>query len=144
MTHDEWQAECLFALVLAAETYDSTKGKFSTHAGWQVRYVQKERAREFQYKRKERPLEKVQDFLGTRLDHAVGIRRQDAADQASHLIRCLPPAMADIMRRRMTGLTQQAIADQIGMTKQRVDQLEKESVRRMYRHARMNGIKSAV
>lgn len=144
MTHDEWQAECLFALVLAAETWDPAKGKFSTHAGWQVRYVQKERVREWQSKRMDREFEKIQEFIGKKFNHAAGLIRQDAADQARHLIRCLPESMAEITRLRMTGLTQQVIANQMGFTKQRVDQLEKESVRRMQRHARMNGIECAV
>lgn len=146
MSREDWEAECLFALVICAGSYDPSRGKFATLMNWTVRSV---RQRIYKYcDRSSRAgktvsLSGVEKFIGRRVEVDTDLLHEDAQAKCDELLRRMPARHAAVIRRRMAGETLTSIADSMGLTRERVRQIECEGMRRMVRVDRIENARRA-
>lgn len=136
---DYWQI-ARQGLWRAAQTYDPGRGKFSTHAFWKIRGAMVCELRHYGYGK-----------LSTGKYHTAGlIQRQESSydpevvfDIGGALqvaLDTLPRQEASVALLRAEGFTQLEIGDKMGLTRQRIQQIEKsayDKLRRMPELERM-------
>lgn len=148
MSRDEWQAECLYALVLAAEAWQPSRGALSTMVHWLVRYVRWNHIRRSHTQcrgfGRTQSLGGLEEVIGEEVEQDHGLIWVEVKDQADQLITSLPPTHRHVIRERMEGKSLQEIGQEIGRSRERVRQIEFEALRRMYRFARFNKVQKAI
>jgi len=139
MTHEEWESECLLALVIAAESYDPELGSFSCYVGVCVRsrrshcvnyYTRSKRTGKTIALGKLEPLVASSECVD-----AKAISR-DEQRWCRELVARLPQPHRCIMLRRLANETLKEIGNSLGLTRERIRQLEHESMRRILRFIR--------
>ena len=147
MSREEWQAECLYALVLAVETWNPSRGALSTMVHYLVRYARFNHIRRLHTKRRgfgqTRALGDLEHHLGREADLDSGMEMDEVRVQADRLISTLPAIHQQVIRGRMAGRTLKDIGSDFGVTRERARQIEFEAMRRMFRFARVNEIQRA-
>ena len=162
---DTIESACRLAMVSAVRTYDPTKSKFSTHlARWLLNEVQKEIERTDMYKWIPAFSGRGGDYSGwdevyaAGLDEVAGCETAEAAEAirrenvehatrlAAELLVVLPKTEASVIHsRQWLGMTLREIADELGVTRERVRQIEASGMERMRRsaiHKQIQGVEA--
>ena len=136
LEQEDWEAECLLALVIAAESYDPAQGSLSNYVGVAVRTRRSHIINYYtQGKRTGKTVSfgGMEPFLasGTTAGHLVIVRDEQA--RCRNLVQCLPSPHREIITHRLEGKTFESIGASMGLTRERIRQLEFEAKRRMIR-----------
>jgi RNA polymerase primary sigma factor len=124
---DDAVSDCMMGLAQSARWFDPQRGfKFSTYA---CRAMLVEMIKRREKIARQARLVKTVDLTGDRApdQRPDGSLRVDARD-AWLLIDKLPSRIGFVIRQRMEGKTLQAIGDVLGLTKERVRQMELEAI----------------
>jgi len=148
MSKEEWEAECLYALVLAAEAWQPSRGALSTIVHWLVRYVRWNHIRKSHTQcrgfGRTQSLGKLEKVIGEEIRQDQGLVWLEVKDQADLLMTSISPTYRYVIRERLEGKSLQEIGQEIGRSRERVRQIEFEALRRMFRFARVNKIQKAI
>ena len=142
ISQDEWVAECLYRLVIAAAGYKPELGfQFSTyafhsfrHGMWRLGSMQK---RNLEVK----SLSETECYIpGPSIDMDRG---RYARAQLETLLPLLDDRGASILRQRMAGMTLAALAEHHHISKERVRQIQDNAIRELNQHCQKHGIEYA-
>jgi len=126
MSLEEWEAECLYALVLAAECFDPARGSFSTCVyylvQWHRRDLIRQRQEEYKKKQRTRSLGNWIWSLGERYDFDKNMRAADLQEFNNQVIAQLPKQWQLILRGWLSGRTFEDMANERGVRKQAIVQ----------------------
>ena len=142
ITQDEWEAECLYRLVIAAAGYKPELGfKFSTyafhsfrHGMWRLGAMQKRN-------NEVNSLTEIECLIpAPSIDMDRG---RHARAQLENLLPLLDERGASILRQRMAGMTLAALAEHFKICKERVRQIQDNAIRELNQHCKKHGIEYA-
>lgn len=141
LTVEEWESECLLSLVIAAESHDPSVGSYSNYVGVVVR---SRRSHIINYhtrlKRVGRTiaLGNLEPFVAGSDSVEAEVISKDDQRKCRELIARLPMPHREIMQRRLLDETLDSIGQSMGLTRERIRQLETEAKRRMLRAFRQD------
>jgi RNA polymerase sigma factor (sigma-70 family) len=142
ISQDEWVAECLYRLVIAAAGYKPELGfRFSTyafhsfrHGMWRLGAMQKRN-------NQVNSLTETEGYIpGPSIDMDRG---RYARAQLETLLPLLDERGASVLRQRMAGMTLAALAEHFKISKERVRQVQASAIQQLNQHIRKNGIQYA-
>lgn len=145
MDFQEWESECLYRLCIAASTYKPELGwAFSTYAvkclstGWCT--VQHHMTREMRdYRRHSR----MGDLDILVVDQRRADTSEDVKAQLDSLLARLPERERLVLQGRAGGKILTEIGEELGITRERVRQIQERALTRLWRHVRIQGLEYA-
>lgn len=141
LTVEEWESECLLSLVIAAESHDPSVGSYSNYVGVVVR---SRRSHIINYHTRQKrvgrtiALGNLEPFVAASDSVEAEAISKDDQRKCRELIARLPMPHREIMQRRLLDETLDSIGQSMGLTRERIRQLETEAKRRMLRAFRQD------
>jgi len=143
LSQDEWESECLMVMVIAARGFDSQRGfKFSTYAYqcFRHRWMRLHERHEFL---KKKGLETIP--LGELEKSIKDERKQEAKalevwEEANILLDILSRRERHVIRQRMSGMRLRKIGERLGLSRERVRQIESGAMEKMREYAQVCGL----
>jgi RNA polymerase sigma factor (sigma-70 family) len=140
MDYEEWESECLLRLCLAAGTYRPEMGwKFSTYAvrclqsGWC--HVQVHNTREMRDYRRRLTIGEMDVHIRDRSEKGACLNEVRA--QLDALLARLPERERLVLRGRANGKFLTEIGRELGITRERVRQIQERALFRLWRYVRL-------
>lgn len=133
---DEYRGVATLALVRAARDYDPAKGRFSTYA---CRAIINAVNCEWNYRHRKRRDARRTVGLTDGVARWCGVRdkpgrmelddeRRDTMDRAATCLAALDERGADVLMRRASGMTLREIGADLGLSRERVRQIERDAI----------------
>jgi RNA polymerase sigma factor (sigma-70 family) len=126
----EQYANALLGLAKAAARYDPSRSSFCTYATWWIRQcIQNHRVVRLA------PEHLDIDVYARNCDPSELAEVAEAKEQVEEFLKLVPPRAQRIVMLRMSGYSLNQVADMVGLTKERIRQIQRDSIAKMREEA---------